>query len=293
MPIKGPVFKCRTCKQYSLCKRCYKQRAEWHAKDHRFYVAKDAAVVPAADPAPPPPSPGVVQARPSPGDGASRVDSEHGRGDGDGSAKPQALPEARGDSTPPAAGEAAESADPKRMQEMWQNLGKTWDKEKQQTKQRKGKQGKQDKELKGKVQDDADEKKRSSPRKPDRSEKKVVKKDSARPAEVDRPPISNKPAAAGKWLPQGARCSVCKRKAAEDGAGVVCRRRRPDGSDGGCRKGVCWRCMKPTPGDTLGKVRVMRAEFKALGSKAWWMHEVCLTGEDERDYFVMMLPAPT
>jgi len=78
----------------------------------------------------------------------------------------------------------------------------------------------------------------------------------------------------------------------EDRAGAVCRRRRSDGSDGGCRKGVCWRCMKPTPGDSLGKVRTSKAEYEALGTRAWWMHEACLTGDDERDYFVLMLPAP-
>lgn len=97
---------------------------------------------------------------------------------------------------------------------------------------------------------------------------------------------------AGQWLPPGGRCSECRRKMPDGISGIVCHRKRLDGSDAGCSKGVCWRCMKPKPDDCIGKVRCAKTEFEKVGPKAWWMHEACMTGSDEKDYFVLNLPVP-
>lgn len=303
-PIKGPRFQCSACKSYSLCQKCYPRRAEIHNKGHKFYVAKASAT-----------KARVQELVPSP---AVKADNEASR------AQPEVLGAEGASQTSGASAQAKEAeqaadkcstplggvtgeeakrrrqeaeqllaqvmkteAEAKRMQEMWQNLGKNYMSDWQATKanQHPEQKGKNQRKKKG----NDEEKATKANQHPEQKEKNQKKQksdagDKARVADA---------AVAGQWLPKGARCSVCKHKAKEDFAGLVCRRRRPDGTDGGCRKGVCWRCMKPTPGDTLGKLRTTKAEFQGQGAKAWWMHEGCLAGDDETDYFVMMLPAPT
>merc|ERR1712113_62307 len=94
----------------------------------------------------------------------------------------------------------------------------------------------------------------------------------------------------GQWLSPGGRCSECKRRVPDGLSGIICYRSRSDGTHGGCSKGVCWRCMKPTPNDGVGKIRCYKSEFESLGSKAWWMHEACMSGSDENDFYALMRP---
>lgn len=104
---------------------------------------------------------------------------------------------------------------------------------------------------------------------------------------------SSRRQACGQWMPRGGRCSRCRGKMSDEFGGVVCRRRRADGTEVGCCKGVCWRCMKPTPGDDIGKIRTTKRDFQALGRRAWWLHESCMTSSDEADYFLLIMPTPT
>jgi len=99
--------------------------------------------------------------------------------------------------------------------------------------------------------------------------------------------------ACGQWMPKGGRCSQCRGKTVDEFGGVVCRRRRVDGTETGCHKGLCWRCMKPTPGDEIGKIRTTKRDFQALGKRAWWLHESCMSTTDEADYFLLIMPTPT
>ena len=39
-PILGPRFKCASCEDVSLCKKCYKRRLEIHRPSHRFFAMK-------------------------------------------------------------------------------------------------------------------------------------------------------------------------------------------------------------------------------------------------------------
>ena len=39
-PILGPRFKCASCDDVSLCKKCYKRRQEIHRPSHRFFAMK-------------------------------------------------------------------------------------------------------------------------------------------------------------------------------------------------------------------------------------------------------------
>jgi len=99
--------------------------------------------------------------------------------------------------------------------------------------------------------------------------------------------------ACGQWMPRGGRCSRWRGKTSDEFGGVVCRRRRADGKEVGCCKGVCWLCMKSTPGDDLGKIRTTKRDFQSLGRRAWWLHETCMTSIDEADYFLLIMPTPT
>lgn len=85
------------------------------------------------------------------------------------------------------------------------------------------------------------------------------------------------------WMPAGMACRLCTK--VPTCGGVICRRRRPDGSVGGCGEGVCWRCMKRAPREKFGKVRTTKEEFESLKEDAWWMHEACFEGNDYQDYF--------
>jgi len=87
------------------------------------------------------------------------------------------------------------------------------------------------------------------------------------------------------WMPVGAVCRLCTKPAAKELAGIVCRRKRADGSVGGCGDGVCWRCMKRAPRESFGKVRTTKEEFESLEEDAWWMHEMCFEGDDYKDYY--------
>jgi hypothetical protein len=85
------------------------------------------------------------------------------------------------------------------------------------------------------------------------------------------------------WLPEGKQCSKCEKIVVEKG-GVLCGRKRKDGSIGGCSKGYCWKCMNKWK-DEVGKIRTTKSEFSELGDDAWWMHEKCMTKEYKRLYF--------
>lgn len=110
--------------------------------------------------------------------------------------------------------------------------------------------------------------------------------------QVKKSPHSSGRKACGQWMPRGGRCSRCRGKTSDEFGGVVCRRRRADGEEVGCCKGVCWRCMKPTPGDDVGKIRITKHDFLALGKRAWWLHESCMTSIDEADFFSLIMPTP-
>lgn len=87
------------------------------------------------------------------------------------------------------------------------------------------------------------------------------------------------------WMAVGAVCRLCTKPTAQERAGIICRRKRADGSVGGCAEGYCWRCMKRAPRESFGKVRTTKEEFESLEEDAWWMHEMCFEGEDYKDYY--------
>lgn len=87
------------------------------------------------------------------------------------------------------------------------------------------------------------------------------------------------------WMPVGAICRLCTKPSAKEHGGVICRRRRGDGSVGGCGEAICWRCMKRAPRESFGQVRTTKEEFESLEEDAWWMHEHCFTDGDYKDYF--------
>lgn len=87
------------------------------------------------------------------------------------------------------------------------------------------------------------------------------------------------------WMPVGMVCRLCTKPTAKEMAGIICRRKRADGTVGGCGEGVCWRCMKRAPRESFGKVRTTKEEFESLEEDAWWMHEMCFEDDDYKDYF--------
>jgi len=87
------------------------------------------------------------------------------------------------------------------------------------------------------------------------------------------------------WMLAGTICRSCAKPTAKEQGGVICRRRRHDGSLGGCGEGVCWRCMKRAPRESFGQVRTTKEEFESLEEDAWWMHERCFADGDYKDYF--------
>mmetsp|Transcript_91937 Transcript_91937/g.256122 ORF Transcript_91937/g.256122 Transcript_91937/m.256122 type:complete len:1055 (-) Transcript_91937:12-3176(-) len=88
------------------------------------------------------------------------------------------------------------------------------------------------------------------------------------------------------WLPPDLACGLCSRTS-ETGEphGVICRRRRKNGSIVGCGQGVCWVCMESRPRSELGMVRTTREELESLEEGAWWMHERCMEEADLRAYY--------
>jgi len=95
------------------------------------------------------------------------------------------------------------------------------------------------------------------------------------PPEIDGP----------AWMPVGMACRLCTKPTSKECGGVICHRRRSDGTHGGCGAGICWRCMKRAPRENFGKVRTTKEEFESLEDDAWWMHEACFEGTDYKDYF--------
>lgn len=95
------------------------------------------------------------------------------------------------------------------------------------------------------------------------------------------PPLPTGPA----WLPPGGKCKTCSKVFKQELCGVLCKRTRANGTSGGCGGGACWRCMKRASRDEFGGVRCTQEEFEALGIKAWWMHERCMTPQDRQDYY--------
>jgi len=86
-------------------------------------------------------------------------------------------------------------------------------------------------------------------------------------------------------LVAGSRCNLCSKKVSEDFGGLICWRQRKNGGEaGGCREGVCWRCMKRAPRDSFGDIRTNKEEFESWGDDAWWMHEGCMRDSDWADY---------
>lgn len=100
-------------------------------------------------------------------------------------------------------------------------------------------------------------------------------------AETASPEIPDGPA----WMPVGMVCRLCTKPTVKEHAGIICRRKRADGSIGGCGEGVCWRCMKRAPRESFGKVRTTKEEFESLEEDAWWMHEMCFEDADYKDYY--------
>jgi len=87
------------------------------------------------------------------------------------------------------------------------------------------------------------------------------------------------------WMPKGMVCRLCTKPTAQEKAGIICRRKREDGTIGGCGEGICWRCMKRAPRESFGKVRTTKEEFESLEDDAWWMHEMCFDDQDYEDYY--------
>merc|ERR1719498_1221838 len=86
-------------------------------------------------------------------------------------------------------------------------------------------------------------------------------------------------------MESGSACRLCAKTVKDDKSGIICRRKRSDGTVVGCGDEVCWRCMKRAPRESFGKVRTTKEEFESLGEDAWWMHEFCLEDEDYEDYY--------
>lgn len=87
------------------------------------------------------------------------------------------------------------------------------------------------------------------------------------------------------WMPTRMVCRLCTKPPGKEQGGVICRRRRSDGSLSGCGEGICFRCMKKAPRDAFGQVRTTKEEFESLEEEAWWMHERCFADGDYKDYF--------
>jgi len=87
------------------------------------------------------------------------------------------------------------------------------------------------------------------------------------------------------WMAAGTVCRLCTKPTAKEFGGIVCRRKRADGTVGGCSEGICWRCMKRAPRESFGKVRTTKEEFESLEEDAWWMHEMCFEDDDYQDYY--------
>merc|ERR1711879_1059653 len=64
------------------------------------------------------------------------------------------------------------------------------------------------------------------------------------------------------WMPVGMVCRHCTKPMVKEMAGIICRRKRSDGTIGGCGEGICSRCMKRAPRESFGKVRTTKEEFE-------------------------------
>merc|ERR1719498_2289743 len=86
-------------------------------------------------------------------------------------------------------------------------------------------------------------------------------------------------------MESGSACRLCAKTVKDDKSGIICRRKRSDGTVGGCGEAVCWRCMKRAPRESFGKVRTTKEEYETLEDEAWWMHEMCFEDQDYKDYY--------
>mmetsp|Transcript_45179 Transcript_45179/g.143938 ORF Transcript_45179/g.143938 Transcript_45179/m.143938 type:complete len:413 (-) Transcript_45179:73-1311(-) len=105
------------------------------------------------------------------------------------------------------------------------------------------------------------------------------------PAAASAPPRKAKQSEPD-WLPSDVPCGLCG-QASQTGEphGVLCRRRRKNGTVAGCGQVVCWACMEGRLRSELGMVRTTREELESLEEGAWWMHERCMEPSDLRAYF--------
>ncbi|CAE7409147.1 HERC2 [Symbiodinium natans] len=240
-PILGPRFKCASCDDVSLCKKCYKRRQEIHRPSHRFFAMKpmksDQPIQPIQ-----PHSPRPLAERADSGEPQELLAA--GR-----APRAEQYPEAPTPNTnvapvsvsapmivPAVAQEVASQ-----MQERFLNMGKGYAKSWQE----------------------------SLPVLEDPAAKKHTK--------VSKPePITK----VGKQMNRGAACGLCLQQVPETASGVLCFRVRPDGTEAGCSKSVCFPCMARASSVMFGKVRVNKEIWMAMGAQAWWMHERCMTSEE-------------
>lgn len=120
----------------------------------------------------------------------------------------------------------------------------------------------------------------SSPRRKRRSRSTGSEKSSSRAKGAH----SKEPKARFGWMAEGAPCSVCSKQVAAQG-GAICARQRKSRQVVGCGKGVCWKCMNRARQEEFGVVKTTKTEFLSLGRDAWWMHQACMSPEDEDAYF--------
>jgi len=290
MPIKGTRFQCSQCEQteYSLCQSCYGKRGEIHP-NHKFYVAQvrpppeeekvrpsnfsSMATLPKAPGAPPKEAGGAKLQEQAGRQEEAETQEEQKE---ESIAAAQAAEGVAAATAPVVVAPTAEE-EAKKLQQMWQNLGKSWQADVPALKEMEAKPAKKKKKEAAEV-----------------NKEKIDKPETPKPVTIDleKGPPQAKEKTTGKWLPKNCLCAVCRNKVREEKGGVVCRRRREDGTDGGCRRGVCWKCMA-TPlaeSEKIGKLRTSQADFEKMGATAWWMHEACMSAEDTRDY-ARMAPA--
>eukprot|EP00931_Biecheleriopsis_adriatica_P084132 TRINITY_DN5785_c0_g1_i2.p1 TRINITY_DN5785_c0_g1~~TRINITY_DN5785_c0_g1_i2.p1 ORF type:complete len:576 (+),score=133.39 TRINITY_DN5785_c0_g1_i2:48-1730(+) len=255
-PIKGPRFKCNNCEDVSLCKKCYKRRQLIHNKHHKFFAMKVIAPKPEIriEAAKEETHPQVLQESPS---REERLAEER--------EPPPELP-----AEPlPVVMPTPELA--QHLQERWQNIGKEYMK------------------TQPKIPEAATPvpAAKASAKK---SAGNVASTAAAAPAGAgESRPAEQKPKRLpGKRMAQGSECMLCHQQVPDNISGVICVYLRPDGTDGGCNKGYCFECMKRASSRLFGNVRTNKEVWKSLRSRAWWMHERCMTGDDQTQYHRMI-----
>lgn len=279
-PIKGVRFKCATCKDVNLCKRCWKQRLTIHHSKHKFLAMKAIPVTETNSLASPIKEDHAPAVSEMPSEAAAPVDLTDDAIDESLDLRHTSeAPEARTSvsaaasevlAVPPATEEAPEVVEmtpdlPSKMHEQWQNIGKSYATS-----------------LNDEVKEILEA-----------SRNNQIKKNKKRGAKTTAVTLGlAKPSIPGKRLVKGMPCHLCLHPAADSwGRGVACSYMRPDGSFGGCQKGVCFPCMKVASRTMFGKVKISKEAWDVLGEKAWWMHEKCMGADDESDYSAMLKSA--